>query len=384
MSRKLKMGMVGGGNDAFIGAVHRMAAFLDGQAELVAGAFSSSPEKSLASGQALFVDSSRCYASFEEMAEKEAALPKGERIDFVSIVTPNHLHFPVAKVFLEAGFHVVCDKPMTFTLAEARILRKIVQKTGRVFALTHNYSGYPMVREAREWVRKGKIGKVLKVVSEYPQGWLSEPLETTGQKQADWRTDPARAGISCCMGDIGTHAEQLARYVTGLEIESLCAELTTFVEGRLLEDDGNVLIRYKGGAKGIIYASQISNGEENGLHLRVYGTTGSLEWHQEDPNYLIVKRQGKPIETWKRGNDYLSAEAKAASRIPAGHPEAFIEAFANIYRDAFAAIRAAERGKVIKKKTYPDVDDGVYGMAFVETVVKSGKSVKKWTPFPKV
>lgn len=375
--------MVGGGADAFIGAVHRSAAFLDGQAELVAGAFSSSAKKSTASGKQLFVDPARSYSDYQTMAAEEKKLPAGERIDFVSIVTPNFLHFPVAKTFLEAGFHVVCDKPVTFTLAEAKALKKIIAKTGKIFALTHNYTGYPMVREAKELVRRGKLGKIQKIVVEYPQDWLISPLEKSGQKQADWRTDPKRAGISCCMGDIGTHAENLARYVSGLEIESLCAELTTFVPGRKLEDDGNVLIRYKGGAKGILYASQISAGEENALSLRVYGTKGGLEWHQEDPNELILKSVGQPRQILRRGNGYLSKAAQDASRLPPGHPEAFIEAFANIYQGAFAAIRAAERGRPLKNPDFPGIDDGIVGMAFIETVVKSSKSTQKWTKFPK-
>src|SRR5580693_4979101 len=331
MSRRLKMGMVGGGRDAFIGAVHRMAAWLDGKIDLVAGAFSSNAEKSKLSGSDLSLDSKRVYANYQTMAEEEGKLPIGERIDFVSIVTPNYVHFPVAKAFLESGFNVVSDKPMTFDLAEAIQLRDLVKRAGKVFALTHNYTGYPMVKEAREMVRKGELGKILKVVAEYPQGWLIQPIDAEGQKQAAWRTDPSRTGASSCIGDIGTHAENLGRYITGLEIEELCAEFTTFVPGRRLEDDGNLLLRYRGGAKGVLSASQISVGEENDLNIRGYGTKASLEWHQEEPNELIVKYPDAPRRIFRRGNEYVSDVAKKFTRLPFGHPEAFIEAFANIY-----------------------------------------------------
>ena len=279
-SRKLRMGMVGGGKDAFIGAVHRLAANLDGRIELVAGAFSSNPAKSRESGEHLLLNPNRVYDTYEAMAQAETKLPAHQRIDFVSIVTPNFAHFPAARTFLQAGFNVVCDKPMTLNLDEALELREVVRKSGKVFALTHNYTGYPMVKEARELVNSGEIGKILKIVAEYPQGWLLNPIDQEGQKQASWRTDPERAGASGCIGDIGTHAENLARYITGLEIDELCADFSTFVEGRRLEDDGNMLLRYKGGARGVLYASQISAGEENNLAIRVYGTKGSLEWHQ--------------------------------------------------------------------------------------------------------
>lgn len=383
MTRKLRMGMVGGGRDAFIGAVHRMAANLDGKIELVAGCFSSDPAKSRLTGDDLFLNPDRVYDQVEEMVKTEAALPADERIDFVSIVTPNHMHFPVAKAFLEAGINVVCDKPMTFDLAEAKELREIVKKSGKVFALTHNYSGYPMVKEAREMVRSGKIGRILKVVSEYPQGWLLKNIEQEGQKQASWRTDPKKAGASLCIGDIGTHAEQLARYITGLEIDTLCAEFTSFVPGRQLEDDGNILVRFKGGAKGIIYASQISAGEENNLNVRIYGTEGSLEWYQEHPNELIYKHQEKPRQIIRRGNGYLSEVAAANTRLPSGHPEAFLEAFANIYKAATLAIWDEVNGQKKDDSDYdfPNVDDGVYGMAFIESAVKSAQSNDKWTPF---
>ncbi len=379
MKRKLRMGMVGGGQGAFIGSVHRIAATMDGKIELVAGAFSSDPVRSRASGKDLFLDPGRVYGSYEEMARGEAALSPEDRIDFVSIVTPNRSHFAIAKTFLQAGFHVICDKPITFDLREARRLRRIVEKTGKVFALTHNYSGYPMVKEARQLVRRGKLGQILKVVSEYPQGWLIHPIEKEGQKQAAWRTDPEQAGASCCVGDIGTHAEHLGRYITGLEIDSLCADLTTFVEGRRLEDDANILIRYRGGARGVLTASQISVGEENALNIRVYGTKASLEWHQERPNELIVKHPNGPEQIHRRGNSYNSKVVERATRLPAGHPEAFLEAFANIYLEAARAIDDAVSGRKVKEYDFPSVEDGVQGLAFVETVVKSSRSKTKWT-----
>jgi predicted dehydrogenase len=385
MQRKLKMGMVGGGKDAFIGAVHRFAANLDGRIELVAGAFSSNPKKSQESGALLLLDPNRVYDSYEAMAEAEAKLPVGERMDFVSIVTPNFAHFPVAKKFLEAGFNVVCDKPVTLNLEEAVKLRDIVRQSGKVFALTHNYTGYPMVKEAREMVRAGELGKILKIVTEYPQGWLLNPIDQEGHKGASWRTDPERAGASGCIGDIGTHAENLARYITGLEIEELCADFTSFVEGRRLEDDGNMLVRYKGGAKGVLYASQISAGEENNLTIRVYGSKASLEWHQEHPNELTVKFQDAPRKTYRRGNSYLSDAAKRFTRLPFGHPEAFIEAFANIYLEAARAIEAEVTGQPTPDDLdFPTVEDGVEGMAFIAATVESAKAGAVWTRLPAV
>ena len=382
--RKLRYGMVGGGQSAFIGAVHRMAANLDGQIELVAGAFSADAENSRTTGEQLFLNPRRVYGSYEEMAKAEAALPADERIDFVSIVTPNFLHAPVATTFLKAGFHVVCDKPMTLTLKEAKALRDTVRRTGKVFALTHNYTGYPMVKEARELVRSGKLGKILKVVAEYPQGWLLDKIEAEGQKQAAWRSDPKKAGATCCLGDIGTHAENLGRYITGLEIDSLCAEFTTFIPGRVLEDDANLLLRYRGGAKGVLHCSQVSCGEENNLNIRVYGTKGSLAWHQEHPNELKFIAKNEPAKILRRGNAYLSDTAKKFTRLPAGHPEAFIEAFANIYLEAIAAIRASIAGQRGGSFDFPTVDDGVYGMAFLETAVKSASSNAKWTKFANI
>jgi len=380
--RKLRYGMVGGGQNAFIGAVHRMAANLDGQIELVAGAFSSDAKNSQATGEQLFLNPKRVYGSYAEMARAEAALPADERIDFVAIVTPNFLHAPVATMFLKAGFHIVCDKPMTLTVKEAKALREVVRKSGKVFALTHNYTGYPMVKEARELVRTGKLGKILKVVAEYPQGWLLDKIEDSGQKQAAWRADPKKAGASCCVGDIGTHAENLGRYITGLKIDELCAEFTSFIPGRKLEDDANMLIRYHGGAKGVLHCSQISCGEENNLNIRVYGTKGALAWQQEHPNELKVILKGEPAKIIRRGNGYVSDVAKKFTRLPFGHPEAFIEAFANIYLEAVAAIRSNIAGKK-GLFDHPTVDDGVEGMAFIETCVKSAAS-GKWTKFPKL
>jgi predicted dehydrogenase len=316
MNRKLRFGMIGGGRGAFIGAVHRIAAIMDGRAELVAGAFSSDATRSRDSGADLFLDPSRVYGSYLEMAAKEKAMPADRRLDFVIIVTPNHQHFPPAKAFLEAGFNVVCDKPVTLNLAEAKALRKIVAKTKKVFVLTHNYTGNAMVKQARAMVRAGELGDIRKVVVEYPQGWLFNRLEASGQKQAAWRTDPKRSGAAGCMGDIGTHAENLAHYITGLDIAELCADLSTFVSGRALDDDGNVLLRFKGGAKGILHASQISVGEENNLNIRVYGTKAGLEWHQEHPNELWVKFPDRPAQLWRRGNGYVGDAAKRATRIP--------------------------------------------------------------------
>ncbi len=380
--RKLRYGMVGGGQNAFIGAVHRMAANLDGQIEHVAGAFSSDAKNSQATGEQLFLNPKRVYGSYAEMAKAEAALPADERIDFVAIVTPNFLHAPVAIEFLKRGFHVVCDKPMTLNVKEAKQLREVVRKSGKVFALTHNYTGYPMVKEARELVRTGKLGKILKVVAEYPQGWLLDKIEDSGQKQAAWRADPKKAGASCCVGDIGTHAENLGRYITGLKIDELCAEFTSFIPGRKLEDDANMLIRYQSGAKGVLHCSQISCGEENNLNIRVYGTKGALAWQQEHPNELKFVPKGEPARILRRGNGYVSDVAKKFTRLPFGHPEAFIEAFANIYLEAVAAIRASIAGKK-GSFDHPTVDDGVEGMAFIETCVKSAKS-GKWTKFPKL
>ncbi len=365
--------MVGGGPGAFIGAVHRHAAALDGEIELVGGAFSSVAERSRAQGVDLMLDGNRVYGSYAEMAEREAARAEGDRIDFVSIVTPNDSHFDIARTFIEAGFNVVCDKPMTTTLDNAEALVELVGRHDVVFALTHNYTGYPMVKEARERVRSGELGEIRKVVVEYPQGWLATLLEDTGLRQAVWRTDPSRAGVSSCMGDIGSHAHNLAHYITGLEIEEMCADLTAFVPGRELDDDGNVLLRYRGGARGVLYASQVSVGEENNLRIRVYGTKAALEWHQEDPNDLYMKYPDRPGTRLRRGNDYLGEAAKYYSRLPAGHPEAFIEAFANIYRGAARTIAARLQGDDANPldTDFPTAVDGAAGVHFIHKTVES-------------
>ena len=381
MSRKIRYGMVGGGRGAFIGAVHRIAANIDGQIELVCGAFSSDPEKSKASGADFFLSPERCYGSFAEMILAEKALPAEQRMDFISIVTPNHMHFAPAKLALENGFHVLSDKPATFNLAEARELATLVKQTGQLYGLTHNYTGYPMVKQAREMVRDGQLGKIRKVVVEYPQGWLATRLEESGQKQAAWRTDPARSGAAGCVGDIGTHAENLAEYVTGLHIKELAADLTAFVEGRLLDDDANILLRFDNGAKGVLHCSQISVGEENGLNIRVYGEKGGLEWHQKEPNTLLAKWLDKPMETLRTGNGYLCAAAAANTRTPASHPEGYLEAFANIYRNFANHIRATHNGEepTALVLDYPKIQDGIRGMAFIEAVVASSQHNAAWT-----
>jgi predicted dehydrogenase len=386
MKRKLRMGMVGGGRGAFIGGVHRRAAALDGDIELVAGAFSSDPKKSALSGKDFYLDPSRVYGSYQEMAEKEKALPEGERIDFVTIVVQNYLHFEVAKTFLKAGFNVICDKPVTYNLAQARELRKIINKSKKVFALTHNYTGYPMVKLAKQMVRKGELGDIIKVVCEYPQGYAITALTGEDKAISNWRANPEIAGISNCMGDIGTHAENLVHYITGLEIDKMCADLSVNIPGRKLDDDGNVLVRFKGGARGIIYASQVSNGDENDLNIRVYGTKKSIEWHQEEPNDLLVKDARTPRQVYRRGNSYVTGPAAEHTRIPFGHPEGFIEAFANVYNCASVAIRDEIAGKYPRKSGYdfPDIRDGMIGMAFIDTVVKSSNSKEKWVKFPSI
>jgi predicted dehydrogenase len=378
--RKLKMGMVGGGSGAFIGAVHRAAAGLDGQIELVAGALSSTPEKALASGRDLGLTDERNYGSWEGMLEAELALSPEQRIDFVSVVTPNHMHYPVAHAFAEAGFNVVCDKPLVHTSEQAEDLTRVVEEAGVVLCVTYNYSGYPMVRQARHMVRNGELGEMRKIIVEYNQGWLASALEANGAKQAEWRTDPARSGIAGAVGDIGSHAENLVHTVTGLEMDELCADLTTFVPGRRLDDDANLLIRFEGGAKGVMTASQISAGEENALSLRVYGSEGGLEWRQEEPNYLTHRPVGAPIRILSRGNDYLCEEAKRATRLPSGHPEAFIEAFANVYAGMTEAVRAKKEGRQPDEHLpFPTVYDGARGVYFIERVVQSAGSEKKWT-----
>lgn len=377
LNRKLRFGMVGGGPGAFIGAVHRRAAIMDGLATLVAGAFSSDRDKSRAQGRELHLDADRVYDSYQAMAEGEAALSAGERIDFVSIVTPNHLHFSIARAFIERGIHVICDKPMTTTVADAEALCRLVREHDVVFALTHNYSGYPLVKQARAMVQSGELGQIRKIVAEYSQGWLSTRIEATGQKQADWRTDPARAGAGA-LGDIGSHAEHLARYITGLEIEALCADVSTFVEGRRIDDDANLLVRYRGGAKGVLFCSQISLGEENRLSLRVYGTDASLEWHQQEPNVLIVRRGDGPMQVYKPGHPFLAPAAQHATRLPSGHPEAFFEAFANVYANAMRTIAARLAGETPDPLDldFPTVEDGLAGVRFILAAVASGKNAE--------
>ncbi len=383
MKRKIRMGMVGGGIGAFIGAVHRMAANLDGKIELVCGAFSSNPERSMQSGKELFLPESRTYANYEEMIKQEALLPEDQRMELVSIVTPNHVHYGPAAMALEHGFHVICDKPLCFDLDEAYKLQKLVKESGQIFALTHNYTGYPMVKEARQLIRDGKLGAIRKVVVEYSQGWLSTFLESTNQKQASWRTDPSKSGIAGAMGDIGTHAENLAEYITGLKIESLCADISILVDGRKLDDDGNVLLRFENGARGLLFASQISAGEENNLKINIYGELGGLEWRQMHPNSLTLKWPDQPKQILRTGVGDLSEISKAHTRIPAGHPEGYLEAFANIYRNVAICIDARNNGQEVNPvyQDFPGIDDGVRGMEFIYKVIESGKTEQKWLSF---
>jgi len=381
--RKIRMGMVGGGRGAFIGNVHRMAAAMDGQIELVCGAFSSSAKKSKLSGADLFLPADRVYASYEEMILKEKQLPENERMDFVAIVTPNHVHYGPAKMALENGFHVVCDKPVTFNMKEAKDLQKLVKKKKLLFALTHNYTGYPMVKEARAIIKKKKLGKIRKVIVEYPQGWLSTFLEKSNQKQAAWRTDPTKSGQAGAMGDIGTHAENLAEYITGLKITQLCADLNTVVKGRRLDDDGTVLMRFDNGANGILMASQICAGEENNLRIRIYGEKGGLDWNQQEPNSLVLKWQDKTTQLIRTGVGDLSKEAQAHIRIPAGHPEGYLEAFANIYRNFAFTLQSILQNKKPKDlyMDFPTIEDGVRGMKFISKVIEASKSKQKWLKF---
>lgn len=384
MNRKLRMGMIGGGLNAFIGAIHRLAAIMDGQIELVCGCFSSHPEVSFSSGRSLFLPRNRIYTTFREMIEKEASLPEDQRMDFVSIVTPNNVHFEPAMLALENGFHVVVDKPFTFTLDEALQLKKKVEETGLLLALTHTYSGYPAVKHAKKMVADGLLGKIRKVYVEYPQGWLSEKVEDAGNIQASWRTDPARSGKAGCMGDIGTHAHHLAEYVTGLKTTEICAELKTYVPGRLLDDDGAALLRFNNGATGVLMASQIAAGEENNVKIRVYGEKGGLEWQQHDPNTLIVKWLDKPVEVFRTGTGFMNAAARYNTRTPGGHPEGYLEAFGNIYRNFALAVMARNDGKepLPEWLDFPGVEDGIRGMMFIETVVKAGYDDNvKWVKF---
>ena len=379
MKRKIRMGMVGGGPGSFIGAVHRMAANLDGQIELVCGCFSSSPAKSLETGRSLFLPEDRIYATYQEMMEREAALPEGERMDFVSIVTPNDMHFAPAMLALEKGFDVAMDKPMTYSLDEANQLRDKVKESGRLLLLTHTYTGYPMVKEARERVRRGDLGKIRLVYVEYPQGWLYTDCSATN-KQAAWRVDPKRSGKAGCMGDIGTHAFNLAEYITGLRTEALCGELHTFVPDRLLDDDGAALLRYEGGARGVLMASQVAISQENSLSIRVYGEKGGLEWHQEEPNTLLMLWPDRQPEVIRTGGAGLSACATANTRTPAGHPEGYLEAFANLYRHFAATLQARLAGEEPRPEDldFPSVEEGVRGLQFIDAIVSTKNSNQKW------
>ena len=386
MNRKLRMGMVGGGKDAFIGAIHRLAANMDGLIELCCGALSINPEIAVTSGEALFLPKDRTYLTFEEMIKAEAALPADKRMDFVTIVTPNFAHFAPAKMALEHGFHVVIEKPITFSLEEAKELKQILDKTGLTLCLTHTYSGYPLVKQIKAMIKDGQLGKIRKVWVEYPQGWLSKLSEREGNAQAAWRTDPKKSGKSSVMGDIGTHAAHLAEYVTGSKITDICAELNTMVEGRVLDDDGAVMLKFDNGAKGVLMASQVAAGEENGIRIRVYGEHGGVEWYQHEPNTLLVKWLDKPTQIYRAGGNnghYLSPMATHNCRTPAGHPEGYLEAFANIYRNFALTLGCKIDGKTPTPEMldFPGIEDGLRGMAFIDNVVASSQSDKKWTPY---
>ncbi len=380
--------MIGGGQGAFIGAVHRIAARMDNQYELVCGVFSSSPEISLSSGIEIGIDPSRIYDSWEQLFDAEKKLALDQRIEVVTIVTPNHLHFAPAKAAMENGVHVIMDKPMTFDLIEAIPLKKIAGETGMLFCLTHTYTGYPMVKEARQRIAAGELGTIRKIYVEYPQGWLSTALENTGQKQAAWRTDPARSGIAGAMGDIGTHAFNMAEYVSGLKVTALCADINKIVEGRSLDDDGDVLLKFDNGGSGILFATQVAAGEENNIKIRVYGEKGGMEWQQNDANTLLIKWLDKPAEILRAGTNipYLSDHARCNCRTPGGHPEGYLEAFANHYRNFALCIKAKQDGLQPKPEwlDYPGIEEGLRGMVFIETVIASGKSGEKWVPFAPV
>lgn len=384
MKRKLRMGMVGGGTDAFIGAIHRLAAFMDNQIELVCGCFSVNPAISKSSGQLYYLPDDRIYETYQEMFEKEALLEEGDRMDFVSVVTPNFVHFEPAMMALEKGFHVVIDKPITFSLDQALKLREKLNETGLTLALTHTYSGYPAVKHAKQIISEGQLGKIRKVYVEYPQGWLSAKVEDQGNAQASWRTDPKRSGKAGCMGDIGTHANHLAEYVTGLKVTELCAELKTYVPNRLLDDDGAALLRYDNGATGVLIASQIAAGEENAIKLRVYGEKGGLEWFQHEPNTLILKWLNQPIQVLRVGTSMNSAIAGHNTRTPGGHPEGYLEAFANIYRNFASTVMAKIDGTepTPEMLDFPGIEDGIRGMQFIDTIVKAGYDDSvKWVKF---
>nr|WP_294902628.1 Gfo/Idh/MocA family oxidoreductase [uncultured Lacibacter sp.] len=383
MSRKLRMAMIGGGKDAFIGAVHRIALNMDGQVELVAGALSANADVAVESGKMLFLDEDRIYTDYKIMLEKEAAMPADKRIDFVSIVTPNFVHFDPAMMALDKGFNVVIEKPITFTLEEAKQLKAKVEETGLSLLLCHTYTGYPMVKQAKQLVKSGALGKIRKVYVEYPQGWLSTFLEGTGNIQASWRTDPKKSGKAGCMGDIGTHAFNLAEYVTGLEVTHICADINIVVENRLLDDDGAAFLKFNNGSTGVLMASQIAAGEENNVKIRVYGEKGGLEWKQEDANSLLVKWLDKPTEVYRTGAGYNSSYATHNTRVPAGHPEGYLEAFGNLYRNFILTVRAKMNREQPKEEwlDFPSVNEGVRGMAFVDNVIESGKSEVKWKEF---
>jgi len=385
IKRKLKMGMLGGGPGAFIGDVHRKAVRIDGNIEIVAGAFDIDSAKSKQTGNELGLDENRVYDDYLKMIDGELSLEAEERVDFVSITTPNNWHFPMARDFLKAGFHVMCEKPMTISVEEALELKKIVEETGKVFGLMHTYTGYPMVKLGKDLIKKGELGKIRKVVVQYPQGWLTNPIEKTGQMQASWRTDPKQTGAGGSIGDIGIHAANLAEYITGLRITEVSADITSFVEGRPVDDDANSLLHFNNGAKGVLFCSQISVGEENNLAIWIYGEKKSLEWHQEDPNYLIVRDGDNPMQVWKRGNQYVadvSEAAARASRLPPGHPEALLEAIANIYNNFGDTIRFKEEAKDFNNELildFPNVDDGVRGMKFIDAVIKNSNGNEKWS-----
>lgn len=383
MIRKIRMGMVGGGKNAFIGAIHRAAANMDGLIELCCGSFSSNPRTSVESGRLLGLPEERIYASYKEMIEKESALPAHQRMQFVSIVTPNHEHFAPAMMALEHGFNVMIEKPMTFSLDEAKQLQKKVEETGLLLGLAHTYSGYPMVKQAKAMVKENALGEIRKIYVQYPQGWLSELSEKENNKQASWRTDPNKSGKAGAMGDIGTHAAHLAEYITGLKITKLCADINTVVDGRALDDDGSVLLKFDNGASGVLIATQVAAGEENDLTIRVYGEKGGIEWHQQEPNTLLVKWKDAPAQLYRAGNAYLSDAARHNSRTPGGHPEGYIEAFANIYRNFALTLDARLSGQTpsVEMLDFPDVEDGVWGMAFIDNVIASGLSDKKWSDF---
>ncbi|WAC39153.1 Gfo/Idh/MocA family protein [Pedobacter sp. SL55] len=383
MKEKIRMGMIGGGKDAFIGAVHRIAANMDGLIELCCGALSVNPETALESGKMLFLPEDRIYLNYEEMIKKESELPEDKRIHFITIVTPNFAHFAPAMMALEHGFNVVIEKPMTLTLEEAKLLQQKVEETGLTLCLTHTYSGYPMVKQAKEMVKDGALGKIRKIIVEYPQGWLNTLSEREGNAQAAWRTDPKKSGKSGCIGDIGTHAAHLAEYISGLKITQICADLNIVVEGRTIDDDGNILLKFDNGANGVLIASQIAAGEENALNIRIYGEKGGLEWFQHEPNTLLVKWLNKPTEIYRAGGSYLGDFAKHNTRTPGGHPEGLLEAFANIYRN-FALTLAAKINNeepTPQMLDFPNVYDGVRGMALIENAVASSESDKKWHDF---